>query len=96
MPNNFSEEVQDFLTESESLSKVFECCDEGMVQYIEGVFLSYNIDVDLEDPKLNPARFLYNLLIEECEMSDREAAALLDNAVEGLLEAAFDQPDPVV
>ena len=77
-------EVQDCLREGEILQQIFETCDEHGIDFFEGFIAAIGLDID--DERLKPMEFLYNVLTTDGEMNEREAIALLDNSVRGMYE----------
>jgi hypothetical protein len=68
------------LTETEDLSEVFQICDDKGVPYIDGLILSYRPDCDPESEEFQSIRFLYQVLVEDGQMTDKEAVTLIDNS----------------
>lgn len=63
------------------------------IPYLNGVILSYCPESDPETNQFAPIRFLHEVLVRDGQMSDREAAILIDNA---FLSLAFTPPEPVL
>ncbi len=74
------------LTETEDLSEVFELCDNSSMPYIDGLILSYRPDCDPESEEFQFVRFLYQVLVEDGQMSDKEAVTLIDNSFLSFVE----------
>lgn len=84
-------EVQDCLREGEILTQIFETCDEHDLEYYNGFIAAIGLDTD--DERLRPMEFLYSVLTTDGEMNEREAIALLDNAVRGMYECIAERTE---
>jgi hypothetical protein len=62
------------------LSEIFAECEQHGVPLLSGLILSYCPEADPETEQFAPLRLLHEVLVRDGEMSDREAATLIDNA----------------
>lgn len=84
-------EIQDCLSEGEVLTHILEVCDKEEIDYFEGFIAA--IGLSNEDERVNPSRLIYNILCTDGEMSQREAVALIDNAIRGVFECIAERED---
>jgi hypothetical protein len=77
-------ETPDFLNEGEILSEILDTCDKDGVDYFEGFICA--IGINNEDKRVDSARFIYNILCTDGQMSKRESITVLDNSIRGVFE----------
>lgn len=89
-----SPEIRACLAEGEILQSIFDLCEKESVDYFEGFIAA--IGLDNSDPRVNPARLLYNILCTDGQMSPREATALVDNSIRGVFECIAERGEDMV
>jgi hypothetical protein len=62
------------------LTEIFAECEQHGVPYLSGVILSYAPEADPEAEEFAPIRLMHEVLVRDGQMSDREAATLIDNS----------------
>lgn len=77
----------DPLQPSDLLDEIFAECEAHGIPLLSGVILSYCPNADPETEQFAPIRTLHGVLVRDGEMSDREAATLIDNAFLSLAES---------
>lgn len=77
----------DPLQPSDLLDEIFAECEAHGIPLLSGVILSYCPNADPKTEQFAPIRTLHEVLVRDGEMSDREAATLIDNAFLSLAES---------
>lgn len=70
----------DPLQPTDLLDEIFTECEAHGIPLLSGVIASYCPEADPETEQFAPIRQLHETLVRDGEMSDREAATLIDNA----------------
>jgi hypothetical protein len=69
---------------SDEIDRVMKTCEEGNLHYVEGLIFMYGHDSSAS--KFEPVFYLYDILKENCELSDKEILSLIDNSLSSVLD----------
>lgn len=81
--------ASDPLQPTDLLKDIFAECEENGISLLSGVISSYCPEADPETEQFAPVRLLHEILVRDGQMSDREAATMIDKAflsLAGVLE----------
>lgn len=76
----------DPLHPTDLLKEIFAECEKHGIPLLSGVIASYCPEADPETEQFAPVRLLHEILVRDGQMSDREAATMIDNAFLSLAE----------
>lgn len=69
------------------LKEIFEECNTHGIPFLDGLISSYCPNADPESEVFTPIRTLHEVLVRDGQMSEREAATLIDKSFYSLAQA---------